>query len=81
MRSALFIHDIDEAVYLSDRICVMTARPGRFKAEIVVPFGPNRDDSPRNSIEFLGVQRQVYGLVHAEGQAVVDAEIAAGSAG
>jgi NitT/TauT family transport system ATP-binding protein len=36
--TTLFItHDIDEAVYLSDRIFVMTARPGKFKAEINVP--------------------------------------------
>ena len=52
--TTLFItHDIDEAVFLSDRIFVMTARPGRFKAEIAVPFGADRPDALRNSPEIL----------------------------
>ena len=37
--SVLFItHDIEESIFLSDRIYVMTARPGRIKAEIKVPL-------------------------------------------
>lgn len=77
----LFItHDIDEAVFLSDRIFVMSARPGRFKEEIAVPFGRHRTDGLRNSLEFLEIRTQVYNLLHAEGKAVVDAEIASGSA-
>ena len=78
--TTLFItHDIDEAVFLSDRIFVMTARPGRLKAEIAVPFGPDRDAALRTTPEFFQIRAQVYDLLHSEGQAVVDAEIAAGS--
>ena len=78
--TTLFItHDIDEAVFLSDRIFVMTARPGHFKAEIAVPFGQDRNDDLRNSPEFFRLRSQVYELLHAEGKAVVEAEIAAGS--
>ncbi|MBV9469534.1 MAG: ABC transporter ATP-binding protein [Abitibacteriaceae bacterium] len=77
--TTLFItHDIDEAVYLSDRIFVMTARPGHFKAEITVPFGQEREDALRNSLEFLEIRKQVHELLHEEGKAVVEAEIAAG---
>jgi NitT/TauT family transport system ATP-binding protein len=72
----LVTHDIDEAVYLSDRIFVMTARPGRFKAEIPVPFGPDRSDPLRNAPEFLAIRKQVHDLLHTEGKAVVDAELA-----
>lgn len=75
--TTLFItHDIDEAVYLSDRIFVMTARPGRFKAEIAVPFGPDRDESIRDSMEFFELRKEVSHLLHAEGKAVVEAELA-----
>jgi len=78
--TTLFItHDIDEAVFLSDRIFVMTARPGRLKAEIAVPFGPDRPAEIRTSPEFFQIRARVYDLLHSEGQAVVDAEIAAGS--
>ncbi len=76
--TTLFItHDIDEAVFLSDRIFVMTARPGRLKAEIAVPFGSEREADLRTSQEFFQIRAQVYDLLHSEGKAVVEAEIAA----
>jgi len=75
--TTLFItHDIDEAVYLSDRIFVMTARPGRFKAEIAVPFGAERDDAVRDSSEYFELRKEVHHLLHEEGRAVVEAELA-----
>ncbi len=78
--TTLFItHDIDEAVFLSDRIFVMTARPGRFKAEIAVPFGQDRPNDVTRSPEFFALRSQVFDLLHEEGRAVVDAEIAAGA--
>ena len=37
--SVLFVtHDIDEAIFLSDRVYCMTARPGTIKAEIKIPL-------------------------------------------
>ncbi len=77
--TTLFItHDIDESVYLSDRVFVMTARPGRFKAEIKVPFGDARDESLRDSPEFFELRKEVHHLLHEEGRAVVEAELAQG---
>lgn len=71
--TTLFItHDIDEAVFLSDRIFVMTARPGRLKAEIAVPFGPERDASLRTSPEFHRLHAEVYTLLTAERQASLE---------
>ena len=71
--TTLFItHDIDEAVFLSDRIFVMTARPGRLKAEIAVPFGPDRDGSLRTSLEFHRLHAEVYALLTAERQASLE---------
>lgn len=75
----LITHDIDEAVYLADRIFVMTARPGTFKAEIPVPFGHDRNESVRDTVEFFELRKQVSHLLHDEGRKVVEAELSKGS--
>ncbi len=42
-QSILFItHDVDEAIFLSDRIFVMRARPGRIEQVFTLPFGRSR---------------------------------------
>jgi len=75
----LITHDIDEAIYLADRIFVMTARPGKFKAEIPIPFGQDRDETVRDSVEFFELRKQVSHLLHDEGRKVVEAELASAS--
>lgn len=50
-------HDIDEAVYLSDRILVMSKNPGKVKEMINNTLSLPRD---RNSEAFLGIRKQVY---------------------
>lgn len=50
-------HDIDEAVYLSDRIFVMSKNPGRVKEIINNNLSFPRD---RNSEEFFSIRKQVY---------------------
>ena len=65
--TTLFItHDIDEAVFLSDRIFVMSARPGRIIAEIAVPLGSERTPEQRMSPEFHALHAEVYALLTAE---------------
>ena len=53
-RSVLFVtHDIDEAVYLSNRVLVFSSRPSKIKDEIVSDFGENRWESdPRTQPRF-----------------------------
>lgn len=36
-------HDVDEALFLADRILIMSARPGKIVEEISLPFGRDRD--------------------------------------
>ncbi len=43
-RTIIFVtHDIDEAIYLADRIVIMSALPGRIKSILKVPLGRTRD--------------------------------------
>jgi nitrate ABC transporter ATP-binding subunit len=66
--TVLFVtHDVDEAILLSDRIYVMTARPGRIKAEIVVDL-----PRPRTFLEtegderFVQLRKQALSFIHSE---------------
>ena len=64
--STLFVtHDVEEAVYLSTRILVFSARPGRIQKEIAVPFGDDRPLSIKGSSEFSRLKREIFDLLHA----------------
>lgn len=76
LTALLITHDIDEAIYLGDRVFVMTARPGKFKAEIAIPFGRKREESVRDTPEFFELRKEISHLLHDEGRKVVEAELA-----
>ncbi|HJE25095.1 MAG TPA: ABC transporter ATP-binding protein [Methylorubrum populi] len=74
--SVLFVtHDIDEAIFLSDRIYVMTARPGSIKAEIVVPLPRPREPAMTLSSEFLGLRRGLMSLIREESIRAMGGEV------
>jgi ABC-type nitrate/sulfonate/bicarbonate transport system ATPase subunit len=60
----LVTHDIDEAIYMSDRIVIMTQRPGRIERIIPVNLSRPRD---RSSSEFLQLRSEILELLHFAG--------------
>jgi ABC-type nitrate/sulfonate/bicarbonate transport system ATPase subunit len=63
----LVTHDIDEAIYMSDRIVIMTQRPGRIERTIPVALERPRD---RSSSDFLQLRGEILELLHFAGNAV-----------
>ncbi|MDR3470687.1 MAG: ABC transporter ATP-binding protein [Devosia sp.] len=78
-QTVVFItHSIDEAIRLSDRILVMTARPGRVKATIQVPFPRPRDVfALQTEPEFIELRRRVWDALKEEVLAVQADELRA----
>ena len=63
----LFVtHDVEEAIFLSDRVFVMTARPGRIKAEIGVPLERPRNYEIKASETFLQLKKRALTLIREE---------------
>lgn len=56
-------HDIDEALFLADRIVVMSARPGRVIENMVLPFARPRSHDLVTEPEFVRLKRHVMQLL------------------
>src|SRR5207247_9140348 len=67
----LVTHDIDEAIYMSDRIIIMTQRPGKIDQTIPVNLDRTRDHS---SSDFLRLRTDILELLHFAGAALAGNE-------
>jgi len=77
--SVLFItHDIEEAIFLSEKVYVMTARPGRIKAEIPIPLPRPRTPEMTASPTFQALVRQLKALIREESLAAMGGELDGG---
>lgn len=65
----LVTHNVQEAVYLSDRVMVMSARPGRILQRIDVPFPFPRTPALRASAEFVQIAAAVSAALRHGGEA------------
>jgi NitT/TauT family transport system ATP-binding protein len=65
-KTVIFVtHDVQEAVYLAERVAVMSARPGRIKTIVDTKFG-KRDPSILRSKEFVEKVDELWNLVRVE---------------
>lgn len=65
--TVLFVtHDIEEAVFLSSKIYVLTSRPGTVKKEIPVFLPYDRDLSLKDTQQFIHIRREVNSLIEHE---------------
>jgi NitT/TauT family transport system ATP-binding protein len=74
-KTVLFItHQIDEAIYLADRVLVFSYRPGRLTADIRIPFARPRELSLKRNPEFLKYVDDVWKLIESEVVAALNAD-------
>ena len=63
-KTVLFItHQINEAIYLSDRVVVMGARPGRIIADLPVELPRPRTLEVKHEPRFVALEQQIWGLI------------------
>jgi NitT/TauT family transport system ATP-binding protein len=66
-KTVLFItHQIDEAIYLSDRVVVMSARPGRILADIPIDLERPRRLEIKRTPEFIRYADQIWTLISSQ---------------
>ena len=66
-KTVLFVtHQIEEAVYLSDQVIVMTKRPGRTKTIIDIPLSRPRDYEMRVTREFNDLRLEIWNILKDE---------------
>ena len=62
----LYTHDIDEAIFMANRVAVMTARPGRIKSDIAITLPHPRHYTVKTTPEFSAYKAQLTEEIRAE---------------
>ncbi|MGN1055315.1 MAG: ABC transporter ATP-binding protein [Comamonas sp.] len=66
-KTVLFVtHDIDEAIFMANRVAVFSARPGRIKSDIPVPLPHPRHYTIKTSPEFMELKARLTEEIRAE---------------
>ena len=66
-KTVLFVtHDIEEAIFLASRVVVMTARPGRIKADLAIELPHPRHYTIKTSPEFSGLKARLTEEIRVE---------------
>jgi len=59
-------HDIEEAVYLGDRVVVLSARPARIREEVLIDLPRPRDLTVKKSVQCLEYRNTIWDLIRSE---------------
>ncbi|PSL04819.1 NitT/TauT family transport system ATP-binding protein [Haloactinopolyspora alba] len=64
-RTVMFVtHQVEEAIFLADRVIVMTARPATIQEVVPIPWkGPERTHEIKTDPEFVRLRRHIEGLL------------------
>ncbi|CAN7370645.1 ABC transporter ATP-binding protein [Acidovorax delafieldii] len=69
-KTVLFVtHDIDEAIFMANRVAVFSARPGRIKTELAVDLPHPRHYTIKTSPEFMDLKARLTEEIRAESMA------------
>jgi ABC-type nitrate/sulfonate/bicarbonate transport system ATPase subunit len=64
MTTIMVTHDVDEAIYMADRIVVMSARPAKIEKILAVEMGRPRE---RDHPDFLDLRARILQILHFAG--------------
>lgn len=62
-------HDIEEAIFLADRVVIMDTNPGRIKAVVNISLGKDRD---RTSEDFLKIRDKIFEIFHMKKENMIE---------
>jgi NitT/TauT family transport system ATP-binding protein len=66
-RTIIYVtHDIDEAIFMADRVIVLSGQPGQIMADLPVPFGRPRAPAVRTHTAYLAMRERIWALVRGE---------------
>ncbi|WP_213992223.1 ABC transporter ATP-binding protein [Sodalis sp. dw_96] len=66
-KTVLFVtHDIDEAIFMANKVAIFSARPGRIKTEVAVNFPHPRDYTLKTTAEFMALKARVTEEIRSE---------------
>jgi ABC-type nitrate/sulfonate/bicarbonate transport system ATPase subunit len=68
----MITHDVEEAIFLSQRIYVMGVQPGRIKMDVPVTLSEHRDLEIKLSPEFVEIKRQILYALREEGHSSME---------
>ena len=60
---AFVTHDVEEAIYLADRVVLMAPRPGRIDSIYTVPLPPEREQDMKHTPEFLALKKEILARI------------------